>query len=52
MDEEFVEPKETFEPKIKKSGGFESMGLIQPVYQAIKRKGYGVPTPIQRKVIL
>ena len=26
------------------------MGLIQAVYQAIKRKGYGVPTPIQRKV--
>ena len=27
------------------------MGLSQPVYKAIIRKGYRVPTPIQRKVI-
>jgi ATP-dependent RNA helicase DDX54/DBP10 len=32
-------------------GGFESMGLSQQVYKAIIRKGYRVPTPIQRKVI-
>jgi ATP-dependent RNA helicase DDX54/DBP10 len=31
--------------------GFESMGLSQAVYKAIIRKGYRVPTPIQRKVI-
>ena len=27
------------------------MGLSQPVYKAIIRKGYRVPAPIQRKVI-
>lgn len=39
------------ETKTKKGGGFESMGLASAVYQAIKKKGYNVPTPIQRKVI-
>lgn len=32
--------------KVKKSGGFESMGLIPELYRAIKAKGYNVPTPI------
>lgn len=50
MDEEFVEPTMTQENKIKKSGGFETFGLIPPVYHAIKKKGYNVPTPIQRRV--
>ena len=27
------------------------MGLISPVYRAIKAKGFNVPTPIQRKTI-
>ena len=36
--------------KTKKSGGFQSMGLSQPILNGIKRKGYQVPTPIQRKV--
>jgi ATP-dependent RNA helicase DDX54/DBP10 len=44
MDEEFVEPEMPMQ--LKKSGGFESMGLIPPVYHAIKKKGYSVPTPI------
>lgn len=35
----------------KKSGGFESMGLSYPVYKGVIRKGYKVPTPIQRKCI-
>lgn len=35
----------------KGSGGFEAMGLSHPVYKAIIRKGYRIPTPIQRKVI-
>lgn len=35
----------------KKSGGFQSMGLSQPVLRAVLRKGYKVPTPIQRKAI-
>lgn len=34
-----------------KSGGFQSMGLSYPVLKAILRKGYKVPTPIQRKTI-
>ncbi|XP_057975765.1 putative DEAD-box ATP-dependent RNA helicase 29 isoform X2 [Malania oleifera] len=34
-----------------KSGGFESMDLSPNVYRGIKRKGYRVPTPIQRKTI-
>ena len=34
-----------------KSGGFESLGLSQEVFRAIKKKGYQVPTPIQRKTL-
>ncbi|XP_028806114.1 putative DEAD-box ATP-dependent RNA helicase 29 isoform X1 [Neltuma alba] len=34
-----------------KSGGFESLGLSPNVYRGIKRKGYKVPTPIQRKTM-
>ncbi|KAH7519708.1 hypothetical protein FEM48_Zijuj08G0065900 [Ziziphus jujuba var. spinosa] len=34
-----------------KSGGFESLGLSPNVYGGIKRKGYKVPTPIQRKTM-
>ena len=37
--------------KMKKSGGFQSMNLIYPVYKAIMAKGFNVPTPIQRKAI-
>lgn len=37
--------------KKKKSGGFQSMGLSYPVFKAIMKKGYKVPTPIQRKTI-
>ncbi|KAM4708557.1 ATP-dependent RNA helicase DDX54 isoform 1-T2 [Discoglossus pictus] len=37
--------------KKKKSGGFQSMGLSYPVYKGVMKKGYKVPTPIQRKVI-
>ena len=35
----------------KKSGGFQSLNLIPPLYKAVMMKGYNVPTPIQRKVI-
>ncbi|CAI9108898.1 OLC1v1008601C2 [Oldenlandia corymbosa var. corymbosa] len=35
--------------KKSKSGGFESLKLSPDVYRGIKRKGYQVPTPIQRK---
>ncbi|CAK9133772.1 unnamed protein product [Ilex paraguariensis] len=37
--------------KKSKSGGFESLGLSSNVYRGIKRKGYQVPTPIQRKTM-
>ncbi|RKO99167.1 hypothetical protein CXG81DRAFT_14893, partial [Caulochytrium protostelioides] len=37
--------------KHKKSGGFQSMGLSYPVFNAIMKKGYKIPTPIQRKAI-
>ncbi|XP_039023255.1 putative DEAD-box ATP-dependent RNA helicase 29 [Hibiscus syriacus] len=39
------------EKKKAKSGGFESLNLSPNVYRGIKRKGYGVPTPIQRKTM-
>ncbi|XP_033727163.1 ATP-dependent RNA helicase DDX54-like [Pecten maximus] len=37
--------------KKKKSGGFQSMGFCHQVYTGIIRKGYKIPTPIQRKTI-
>ncbi|MQM01700.1 hypothetical protein Taro_034464, partial [Colocasia esculenta] len=39
------------EMKKAKSGGFESLGLSPAVFRGIKRKGYRVPTPIQRKTM-
>ncbi len=38
--------------KKKKSGGFQSMGLDRDVFRGVVKKGYRVPTPIQRKVII
>ncbi|VDL17050.1 unnamed protein product [Hymenolepis diminuta] len=35
----------------KRSGGFQAMGLSQPIFNGIVRKGYLAPTPIQRKAI-
>lgn len=35
----------------KKSGGFEQMGLNKPVLKGIYKRGYKIPTPIQRKTI-
>ncbi|KAF5275853.1 hypothetical protein FQR65_LT04091 [Abscondita terminalis] len=40
-----------FKKKTKKGGGFESMGLSFNVLKGIKKRGYKIPTPIQRKVI-
>ncbi|XP_068736507.1 ATP-dependent RNA helicase DDX54-like isoform X2 [Montipora capricornis] len=37
--------------KRKKSGGFQSMGLSYPVFKGVMKKGYRLPTPIQRKTI-
>ncbi|XP_078434973.1 putative DEAD-box ATP-dependent RNA helicase 29 isoform X2 [Wolffia australiana] len=39
------------EMKKSKSGGFESLGLSPEIFRGIKRKGYRVPTPIQRKTM-
>ena len=36
---------------VKKGGGFQSMGLDANLLKAIARKGFSVPTPIQRKTI-
>ena len=36
---------------VKKGGGFQAMGLSATLLKAITRKGFSVPTPIQRKTI-
>jgi ATP-dependent RNA helicase DDX54/DBP10 len=36
---------------VKKGGGFQAMGLNAALLKAITRKGFSVPTPIQRKTI-
>lgn len=36
---------------VKKGGGFQAMGLNTNLLKAITRKGFAVPTPIQRKTI-
>jgi ATP-dependent RNA helicase DDX54/DBP10 len=36
---------------VKKGGGFQAMGLNGPLLKAITRKGFSIPTPIQRKAI-
>ncbi|KAG0635079.1 P-loop containing nucleoside triphosphate hydrolase protein [Tuber brumale] len=36
---------------VKKGGGFQSMGLNMTLLKAITKKGFSVPTPIQRKTI-
>ena len=36
---------------LKKGGGFQSMGLDGNILKAITKKGFKVPTPIQRKAI-
>lgn len=46
----------TLKPEItpkngKRSGGFQAMGLSFPVLKGILKRGYKVPTPIQRKSI-
>ncbi|GER38746.1 dead box ATP-dependent RNA helicase [Striga asiatica] len=43
--------KKQKQAKKSKSGGFESLGLSPNVYNGVKKKGYRVPTPIQRKTM-
>nr|XP_017247102.1 PREDICTED: putative DEAD-box ATP-dependent RNA helicase 29 [Daucus carota subsp. sativus] len=45
-----LKKKEKLQKKAK-SGGFESLGLSFNVFRGVKRKGYKVPTPIQRKTM-
>ncbi|PWA50405.1 hydrolase [Artemisia annua] len=45
-----LKKKEKREKKAK-SGGFESLNLSLNVFRGVKRKGYRVPTPIQRKTM-
>lgn len=43
--------KKEKQSKKSKSCGFESLGLIPKVFNGVKKKGYRVPTPIQRKTM-
>ena len=36
----------------KKGGGFQAMSLCPAVLKGISKRGYKIPTPIQRKVIV
>ena len=45
------EAVERADPKKKKSGGFQSLGLDKPLLDGVLKMGYSVPTPIQRKGI-
>ncbi|CCI43607.1 unnamed protein product [Albugo candida] len=42
-------PQNNNSKKNKKGGGFQHLGLSNPVYRAVMAMGYKVPTPIQRK---
>lgn len=46
----FSNKKKKTGKKLGKSGGFQAMGLSYPVLKGILKRGYKVPTPIQRKV--
>lgn len=43
--------KSTPMAKAKKGGGFQTMGLSYEIVKGITKRGYKVPTPIQRKTI-
>lgn len=49
-DASYVQPKSSQESGYKKAGGFQGMGLSYPVLKGIHKRGYKVPTPVQRKV--
>ncbi|CAF3698121.1 unnamed protein product [Adineta steineri] len=51
FDGEMNEKKNRKLKKKSKSGGFQSFGLSAPIFKAIMKRGYKVPTPIQRKAI-
>lgn len=37
--------------KDKSKGGFQAMGLSFPMVKGITKRGYKIPTPVQRKTI-
>lgn len=47
----FRKTKDMLGKSTKKGGGFQAMGLNGTLLKAITRKGFSVPTPIQRKAI-
>ncbi|KAL8407965.1 hypothetical protein RB594_006679 [Gaeumannomyces avenae] len=47
----FRKTKDILGKSTKKGGGFQAMGLNGILLKAITRKGFSVPTPIQRKAI-
>ena len=55
LDEEGEDEQEGGSAAVKgsktKTGGFLALGLSAPVRRSVMRKGYRVPTPIQRKAI-
>ncbi|CAF3672293.1 unnamed protein product [Rotaria sp. Silwood1] len=51
FDGEINKTKNLKSKKKNKSNGFQSFGLSSPVFKAIMKRGYKVPTPIQRKAI-
>ncbi|KAG8467560.1 hypothetical protein KFE25_000876 [Diacronema lutheri] len=50
-DDDGTAAEERLLKKRRKQGGFQAMDLSKPVFQALMRKGYRLPTPIQRKAI-
>ncbi|KAK5582119.1 hypothetical protein RB653_003702 [Dictyostelium firmibasis] len=51
MDENNEQEEEVNSKKKKKTGGFQSMELNKNLLKSILKKGFNVPTPIQRKSI-
>ncbi|UJR31146.1 hypothetical protein I4U23_018653 [Adineta vaga] len=51
FNEENKGKKNVKSTKKNKSGGFQTFGLSAPIFKAIMKRGYKVPTPIQRKTI-
>lgn len=45
-EKDFPVPKKTTQ----RGGGFQCLGLSFEVLKGVKKRGYKVPTPIQRKV--
>lgn len=56
LPDTFADSKDNYESKdkskaAKAKGGFQAMGLSYPVFKGITKRGYKIPTPVQRKTI-